>query len=172
MTRSFLPSTCLALLALCATLPGKAAPARDGDQARFHLKSMALLMPEALIGKRIAVDDIVALTDTIVAEANRWSTDLDAAQQVDDCTIFVAVRPGRRLKTWTSCRSFDGSALDSHVARTVEDKQIPTTKGLVLYSIYGKRADLQAFPEEWKAAMDGKESEVLMTAIVDKVWPE
>lgn len=172
MPRSFLPSTCLALLALCSTLPGKAAPAKDGDQARFHLKSMALLMPEALIGKRIAVDDIVSLTDTIVAEANRWSTDLDAAQQVDDCTIFVAVRPGHRLKTWTSCRSFDGGALDAHVARVVDERRVPKTKGLVLYSIYGKNADAQAFPEEWKAAMDGKQSEVLMSAIVDKVWPE
>ncbi len=172
MNRSFLPSTCLALFVLFAMLSGKEAHAGDGDQARFHLSSVALLMPDALIGKRIAIDDIVSLTDSIVAETNVWAAGLDAAQPADDCTIFVAVRPGRRLKTWTSCRSFDGGALDAHVARTVNGDRIPTAKGLVLYSIHGKSADRQAFPEEWKAALDGKESEVMMTTIVDKVWPE
>lgn len=172
MNRSFLPSKCLALLVLFAMLSGKEAHADDGDQARFHLSSVALLMPDALIGKRIAIDDIVSLTDSIVAETNVWAAGLDTTQPADDCTIFVAVRPGRRLKTWASCSSFDGKDLAAHITRAVDGKRVPTTKGLVLYSIYGKSADHQAFPEEWKAALDGKEAEVLISAIVDKVWPE
>ena len=172
MTRSFLSSICLALLVLFATPSVRAASGDSGDAARFHVTALALLMPDALVGKRIAVSDIVSLTDAIVAEANVWSKDLDAARQVDDCTIFVAVRPRHRLKTWVSCSSFDGSALATHLAQAVDEKRIPTAKGLVLYAIHGKTADHEAFPEEWKAALDSKQSEVMMTSIVDKVWPE
>lgn len=172
MTRSFLPATYLALLAVFATLPGRAEPADGADEARFHLTAIALLMPEASVGKRIAVDDLVSLTDTIVAEANHWAVTLDAAHAADDCTVFIAVRPGQRLKTWTSCRSFDGGALDAQVAHAVDGTRIPTTKGLVVYSIYGKNAGREAFPEPWKVVLDGKQSEVPVSAIVDKVWPE
>ncbi len=169
------PSLRHAMLVLAGTILlacGVCARAGDGSERGFHLSSLALLQPQALFGKRVSVDDVVTLTDAIVATAGGWSSELDPAQNADACSVFVAVRPDRRLKTWTSCRSFDGTALDQRISGEVDGNRIPKVKGLIVYAIHGKESGMDAFPDAWKAALEGSKDAVEISAIVDKVWPE
>ena len=162
-------------LIACAFLAlsgGTAAAAKEPGATAFHLTTLSLLQPEPQVGERISVNGIVSMTDAIVAQANPWSANGDPRHAADDCSVFVAIRPRHRFKTWTSCRSFDGADLDTRIAQEIDEKSVPDAKGLVVYAIHGRTADHQAFPAAWKAAIDGSQTAVEITAIVDKVWPE
>ena len=149
-----------------------AAEATEPSAKHYQLHRLALLQPESLIGKRIAVEDMVATTSAITAIAERWSSGLDTSRTANDCTIFVALRKKKRIKTWTSCKTFETSDLDNRIALELKPEHIARTKGLVLFAMHGKSSDENAFPDAWKAQLDGAKEAVVMSDIVDQIWPE
>ncbi|NOT89899.1 MAG: hypothetical protein HOP03_17230 [Lysobacter sp.] len=149
-----------------------AAEATESSPKHYQLNRLALLQPESLIGKRVAVKDIVATTNAITSIAERWSSGLDTGRAANDCAIFVALRPKKRIKTWTSCKTFEATELDILIANEMQAKRIPRVSGLVLFAMHGKSSDENAFPDAWKTGLDGTLKTVAMSDIVDRIWPE
>lgn len=165
---------CLLTIAASLFMIGQAAAAEATEPSAKHyqLHRLALLQPESLIGKRIAVEDMVATTSAITAIAERWSSGLDTSRTANDCTIFVALRKKKRIKTWTSCKTFEATELDALIAKDMQTEQIARVSGLVLFAMHGKSSDENAFPDAWKTGLDGTLKAVVMSDIVDRIWPE
>jgi hypothetical protein len=149
-----------------------AAEGNEASQKIYRLGKLALLQPDSLIGTRVSAADIVSTTNAIVSITERWSSGLDTAHSSNECTIFVALRPKQRIKTWTSCKTFEASDLDNRIALELKPEHIARTKGLVLFAMHGKSSDENAFPDAWKAQLDGAKETVVMSDIVDQIWPE
>ncbi len=165
--RRFLRDTGLAALGLGVLAAVSAAP------PPFEIAFLRLLQPEWLIEQRTTAEELAKTSKAVTAVVERWATAQPPGRNANACTVFLALRPQRRLKTWTVCAGGSAPAepaeLDERIAKEVVGEEIAAVTGLVVFSIHGSTAG-ESYPKPWTEATRGEAMEI--GQLVDSVWPD
>ena len=141
----------------------------------FEVAMVRLLQHENRVSALTTPSELAKTTQTMITITRQWASSLPAGQDANTCIIFAAVRPARRMKTWTICSGNSAPhtplELDERIAEEFDAEQISDVTGLVLFSIHG-RAATNGIPEEWKRVAEDLGRAVEVERIVDHIWPE
>jgi hypothetical protein len=138
---------------------------------------VVLLMPEDRLGARVGTDGLAAQIDGIGTEVKRLYA--SGKIQVAPMSVFVAVKPDRRVKIWVegiegSLSAEDAALIERHASAVTA----PDVSGAIAYvhAFPRKGTDVAGpppLPHAWKeAARTAGKTLVLPDGMLAAVWPD
>lgn len=172
------------LLAIALSMTSMVSLAASDQRPRtpgFDVNLMRLLQPDWLFGQRTKVEKLVVTTKAVQDLLTAYAAAYSQQDSIDSCSIYLAVRTGQQLKTWTVCKGQDRSEIDAFIAAKIPREKIaPVNDGTLILSIHGLDSsgdslDVSLTPSAWQQAAKGAnlpEGKGLeMEQLVNLVWP-